>query len=235
MINAAMDEFEKNKNKFVNFSHIASWDELFNIVLAFTICLTTFRIMRILSYNERINQLGNVLTHVSRDLCGCFVISFLVYTAFILSGHLFFGRYLETYKDLFVSSTTLINAIIGRNSINDLFSIEPVLGRLYYFLFVLFLLWILMTMLNATLNVGITSVRNQPIESQYGFTDILLSVFGETVGSVMAYYKTEPKEIKEKERQRKYLWNEDISIDIESIRFSTDKSSQKLGNQEGWW
>ncbi|XP_076075372.1 polycystin-1-like protein 2 isoform X3 [Mytilus galloprovincialis] len=234
MINAAMDEFEKNKNKFVNFSHIASWDEIFNVFLAFTICLTTFRVMRILSYNERINQMGNVLSNVSRDLCGCFVISFLVYTAFILSGHLFFGRYLETYKDLFVSSTTLINAIIGRNSINDLFSIEPVLGRVYYFLFVLFLLWILMTMLNATLNVGITSVRQKHIESQYGFTDILLSVFGETVGSVMASYK--PKDVKEKDKQNKYLWNEDTSIDIESIRFSTDKSKQKLGeNQDGWW
>ncbi|CAG2234855.1 PKD1L2 [Mytilus edulis] len=226
MINAAMDEFEKNKNKFVNFSHIASWDKLFNVFLAFTISLTTFRIMRILSYNDRINQLGTVLSNAGRDLCGCFIMFFLVYAAFIISGHLLFGRHLETYKNLFVSSTTLVNAIIGKNSINDLFSIEPVIGRIYYFFFVLFLLWILMTMLNATLNVGITSVRNQAVQSQYGFINLLLAFFRETVGSVIPHGKTESKQAKEKDNMRGYKLYKDTPKEIEIIRSITGATNK---------
>ncbi|XP_063447743.1 polycystin-2-like protein 2 [Mytilus trossulus] len=194
MINKAMKEWENHKNKFVNFSHIASWDELFNIFLAFIIFLTTFRIMRVLSYNERINQFGQVLAHVSRDLCGCFVMFVMVYVAFVTFGHLIFGRHLETYKNLFVSSTTLVNAIIGKNSIKDLFSVEPVLGRAYYFFFVLFLLWILMTMMNATLNVGITIVRKKPVRSTYGIINIVASFWREAVGHFIASNNTTTKD-----------------------------------------
>ncbi|XP_052068765.1 polycystin-2-like [Mytilus californianus] len=186
MINLTMKEWENHKNKFVNFSHIASWDELFNVLLASIIFLTTVRIMRVLSYNERMNQFGKVLAHVSRDLCGCFVMFLMVYVAFVTFGHLIFGRHLETYKNLFVSSTTLVNAIIGKNSIKDLFSVEPVLGRAYYFFFVLFLLWILMTMMNATLNVGITTVRRRPFLSTYGITNILAGFWKEAVGLIIA-------------------------------------------------
>ncbi|XP_076075491.1 location of vulva defective 1-like isoform X2 [Mytilus galloprovincialis] len=194
MINMAMKEWENHKNKFVNFSHIASWDELFNIFLAFIIFLTTIRIMRVLSYNERINQFGKVLANVSRDLCGCFVMFMMVYVAFVTFGHLIFGRHLETYKNLFVSSTTLVNAIIGKNSIKDLFSVEPVLGRAYYFFFVLFLLWILMTMMNATLNVGITIVRKKPVRSTYGIINIVASFWREAVGHIIASNNTTTKD-----------------------------------------
>ncbi|XP_071131885.1 uncharacterized protein [Mytilus edulis] len=237
MINLAMDEWEKHKNKFVNFSHIASWDELFNVFLAFIIFLTTVRIMRVLSYNERINQFGKILAHVSHDLCGCFVMFLIMYVAFFTFGHLIFGRHLETYKNLFVSSTTLVNAIIGKNSINDLFSVEPVLGRAYYFLFVLFLLWILMTMMNATLNVGITTVRNKPVRSTYGITNIVASFWKEAVGLIIASnnattkdkIKLSPDYILSKEVPREIkIIRQEATKQIEIIKPKVDLTKKKI-------
>ena len=55
---------------FVNFSHIAVWDEIFNILLATVIFLTTLRLLKIISYSKRMNRLGYVLAEVSRDLRG---------------------------------------------------------------------------------------------------------------------------------------------------------------------
>lgn len=184
MIDYSMTKFAENKNKFVNFSHIATWDDIFNIFLAIIIFLISFRIMRVLSYSETINQLGNVMHHVSWDLCGCCILFLIVYFAFMGFGYLIFGRQLETYKNLFVASTTLTNAIIGKNSMNDLFTIDPFLGRIYYFFFVLFLVWILMTMLNATLNVGITTVRQEQATSSpyYGISNLLVNFLKNTVG-----------------------------------------------------
>lgn len=177
-----MTKFEEDRNKFVEFGLIAYWDEIFNIFLSCLIFLTTFRIMKILGYSDRINQLGRVLQHATWDLLGCFLVFFVVYTAFLISGHLLFGRYLDTYKNLMVSSTTLANAIIGKNSIADLFSVEPVIGRIYYFLFVLFLLWVLLNILVSTLNEGISAVRAQKIDSQYGVTDILINFWRNNFG-----------------------------------------------------
>ncbi|XP_052068761.1 uncharacterized protein LOC127708011 isoform X2 [Mytilus californianus] len=225
MINLAMEDWENDKNKFVNFRHIASWDELFNVLLAFIIFLTTVRIMRILSYNERINQFGKVLAHVSCDLCGCFVMFLMVYVAFVTFGHLIFGRHLKTYKNLFVSSTTLVNAIIGKNSINDLFSVEPVLGRAYYFFFVLFLLWILMTMMNATLNVGITTVRKKPVRSTYGIINIVASFWKEAVGLIIASNDTTTKD--KLKLSQDYISSKEVPKQIVIIRQEIQNRSKQ--------
>jgi hypothetical protein len=64
----AMDKFKENQNMFVNFSHIAVWDEIFNILLATVIFLTTLRLLKIISYSKRMNRLGYVLAEVSREI-----------------------------------------------------------------------------------------------------------------------------------------------------------------------
>lgn len=163
-ISLSMDKFQRNKLKFVNFSHIVLWDDLFNIFLACDIFFITLRLMRILNFNNRINHMGYIFSHVSKDVSGCLCMFVVVHLAFVCFGYLIFGRHLETYKNMFVAATTLTNAIIGKNTINDLFVIEPILGRLYYFMFVVFLLWVIMTMLNATLNVGISKAKTNFIK-----------------------------------------------------------------------
>ena len=107
MINKAMDKFKENQNMFVNFSHIAVWDEIFNILLATVIFLTTLRLLKILSYSKRMNRLGYVLAEVSRDLFGCVIIFLILYSAFVLFGYLIFGQELDTYKDVFSTAVTL--------------------------------------------------------------------------------------------------------------------------------
>jgi len=200
MINKAMDKFKENKNMFVNFSHIAIWDEIFNILLATVIFLTTLRLLKILSYSKRMNRLGYIISEVSRDLFGCFIIFLIIYSAFVLFGYLIFGRELDTYKDVFSTAVTLTSAVIGKNSISDLFTVQPIIGRIYYFWFVFFLLWISMTMLNATLNVGITSVKERLIRMPpvYGITNILAGMWKNTFGLSVIFSSNKTKQLGER-------------------------------------
>jgi len=193
MINKALGKFDENKHMFVNFSHIALWDEIFNFFLASVIFLTTLKLMKILSYNERINQLWYVLAEVSRELFGFLIIFLIIYLAFVVVGYLIFGHQLETYRTIFASSGTLTNAIIGKNSIADLFTVQPILGRIYYFLLVFFILWILITMLNATLNVGITSVKErlEGMTPTYGIINILAGMLKDTFGIFVKHNNTD--------------------------------------------
>jgi hypothetical protein len=185
MINKSMDKFLKNRYRFVNFNHIATWDDMLNVVIATLIFLTTIRLMRVLNYNTRVTQLASVLSHVAKDLIGCFIMFFIVFMAFVCFGYLIFGRYLETYRTLLVSITTITNAIIGKNSIDDLFLIAPVLGHIYYFLFVLFVIWILMTMLCATLNIGIMEVKQRALPTPYGILDLTSKFCNQVIASVL--------------------------------------------------
>ena len=216
MIDYAMKKFGENKNKFVNFSHIAYWDELFNIVLATIIFLISLRLMKVLSYNRRVNRMGYIFSHVSRDLCGCLIMFLIIYLAFVVFGHLIFGRQLETYKSLFVSSTTLTNAIIGKNSINDIFTVEPIIGRAYYFLFVFFLLWIMMTMLNATLNVGISKAKSDLVKrtTTYGLTNYVMRLFADTIGMFLPLNNN----VKKKTRSHQYKMFKNKSAKKDTVK-----------------
>lgn len=200
MISYAMNKFKKSKLKFVNFQHIVVWDDLFNTFLAGIVFCITFRIMRVLQFSERINHMGYIFSYVSRDICGCLLMFFFVYIAFVMSGYLIFGRQLDTYRNIFVSATTLTNAIVGKNTINDLFIASPVLGRLYYFCFVFFLLWVVMTMLNAALNVGITDANTSFVHTASAVTlqKHLWNMVKDAIRTIVPV-KTDPKqEVKNK-------------------------------------
>ncbi|CAG2190589.1 PKD2 [Mytilus edulis] len=194
-----MDAFHKNMYKFVNFGHLATWDEMLNVVIAMLIFLTTIRLMRVLNYSTRVTQLATVLSHVAKDLFGCLILFSIVYMAFVGFGHLIFGRHLVTYKTLLVSVTTITNAIIGKNSIDDLFITAPVLGHIYYFLFVLFVIWILMTMLCATLNMGIREVRRKSVAlpTPYGILDLTSNLCNQVIASVLMLNPKHHSDLKE--------------------------------------
>lgn len=181
LTNITMSKFSENKNRFVNFSHIAVTDEILSAMIATLVFLSTLRLLRVLSYNKRLIELASVLTHAFKELVGCAVMFGIVYFAYVAAGYLFFGRYLHTYKDLLVAMTTISNALIGRNSINDLRETTPVIAEIYYFTFVLFVMWILMTMLNATLNKSITEIRQSSRQQAppYGVYDMVVKIFSD--------------------------------------------------------
>lgn len=181
-----IDNFTKNKYKFVNFSHIAVWDEILASFIAFLVFLATFRLMQILNYNQRITQLTAVLNHCSRDLTACFIMFAIVFFAYVSVGYLLFGRVLHTYRNLLIAMTTITNALIGRNNIASLIETTPVLAQFYYTTFVFFVMWILMTMINATLNKSISIIRLQQRQSSvpFGVHDLAVCALKEFVALI---------------------------------------------------
>jgi len=182
-VQQTISNFHKNKNMFVNFGHVAIWDEVLVSFIGTIVFLVTIRLMRVLSYNHRINQLATVLSHCSKALMGCLIMFIIVYSAYASIGYLLFGRNLDTYRNIFVTSTTMTNALIGRNSIDGLIETMPIFAQFYYFTFVLLVMWILMTMLNATLNHSISTIRSQSEELQvpYGIHDMAIKMLQQFV------------------------------------------------------
>lgn len=113
-------KFTDQKLKFVNFGHIALWDEVLNAFLSFLVFLSTIRILRVLNYSRSITHLAGVLSNARRNLLGCFFMFAVIFIAYAGFGYLLFGSDLETYKNMFVSITTIVNSLVGRNSLHGL-------------------------------------------------------------------------------------------------------------------
>ncbi|OWF51801.1 Polycystic kidney disease protein 1-like 2 [Mizuhopecten yessoensis] len=187
-----LDAFTKNKYKFVNFSHIAVWDEILAAFISVMVFLCTVRMMQILNYSNRITQLAAVLNHCSKDLFACAVMFGIVFFAYVSVGYLLFGRVLSTYRNILISMTTITNALIGRNSITNLIEVTPVFAQFYYVTFVFFVMWVLMTMINATLNKSISIIRQQQCQDAvpFGIHDLAMVMLKEFTAVIKSNHST---------------------------------------------
>ncbi|XP_033755935.1 polycystin-2-like [Pecten maximus] len=159
-----------------------------SLFISFIVFLCTIRLMQVLSYNNRITQLIAVLNHCSRDLIACAIMFGIVFFAYVLVGHLLFGRNLSSYRNVLIAMTTITNALIGRNSITNLIEVTPYFAQFYYVTFVFFVMWVLMTMINATLNKSISIIRQQQRQDMapFGIHDLAVRMLKDFVAILKA-------------------------------------------------
>ncbi|XP_069123705.1 polycystin-2-like [Argopecten irradians] len=240
-----LDAFQKNNYKFVNFSHIAVWDEVLASFISFIVFLCTIRLMQILSYNNRITQLVAVLNHCSQDLIGCALIFGIVFFAYVLVGYLLFGRSLSSYRNVLIAMTTITNALIGRNSITNLIEVTPVFAQFYYVTFVFFVMWVLMTMINATLNKSISIIRQQQRQhvAPFGIHDLAVRMFKDFVASLRSnqskkndFKPNGPKHRMNQQTTDKYLndvlTEELVDLDVQTEPNQDGEALQTEPNQD---
>lgn len=155
----AVSFYVDDKDAFINFQHVVTWDTLFNILQSLIVFVSTVRILKILGYNDRMNQLSLVIAGAGKDLLGFGVIFGAVYIAYISLGYLLFGSTLKEYRSIYATFGSLSNTIIGRNSLDTMIKSAPAFAQFYFFTYVVVVIMTLMTISAAILNQSIWEVK----------------------------------------------------------------------------
>lgn len=178
--NKAMDMFYDDlgtigEDRFVNFNHIVIWDQTYIAVVAVLVFIATLRIIRILGYNRKFTELASVVTRAANELISFGVVFATAFLAFVFCGHLLFGKSLQEYRSIFQTWSTLTNALIGKNSLKRMTLASPYFAQTYYFTYVFFVLFTLITVFAAILNTSITYVRKETasVGDIFGILDML--------------------------------------------------------------
>jgi hypothetical protein len=179
--NMTMDMFYEDlgtigEDRFINFNHIVIWDRTYNAVVAVLVYIATLRIIRILGYNRKVTELTSVISSASNELISFGVVFAVAFFGFVICGHLLFGKSLQEYGTLFQTWSTLTNALIGKNSLKRMTIASPYFAQAYYFTYVFFVLFTLLTVFAAILNTSITHVRKETarVGDIYGILDMLM-------------------------------------------------------------
>lgn len=174
------------EDSFVNFNHIVIWDQTYTTVVALLVFIATLRIIKILGYNRKFTEIISVITTASTELLSFGIVFALVFFAFVFSGSLLFGKNLEEYRDLFNAWATLTNTLIGKNSLRGMAIVSPYIAKIYYFVYVFFVLFTLITVFAAVLNSSITSVRKETASMGeiFGIFDMLKKTLKGLLGVV---------------------------------------------------
>ncbi|KAJ8307755.1 hypothetical protein KUTeg_014695 [Tegillarca granosa] len=159
LANATMEKFGEDPKAFVNFQHIVFWDLLFIVLLGSLNFLATFRLLGILGYDKRIGEVFRVFSHCAYDLFWFAILFFYLFVTYALLGYLLFGQNLNSYSDIIESLSTLFISMIGKSRFTEIEESDPIMSKFYFFTFVIFLVYFMMTMFLAILCDSIDTVH----------------------------------------------------------------------------
>ncbi|XP_076075848.1 polycystin-2-like [Mytilus galloprovincialis] len=194
-----MEKFKEDPKQFINFQHIAIWDLLFNLLHATLLSFSTLRLVGILGYDKRVGNIFLVFNNCAKDLFWfgiCILYVFLCYAAL---GYLLFGKYIESYRDIFESMGTLFISMMGKSKFTEINEKDPIIAQFYFFTFILVIVFTLLTMFMAILGESISAVHtmNKRIKAEE-----LIDCLWDKIKN-MFVRKSEPT--KNSKKQRKYL------------------------------
>ena len=120
----------------MNFVTIASWDEMAGFLMAFVVFLSTLKFLSMLKFNRRLNMMTYAIGASANDV-KLFMITFAIYfLAFVQLAYMLFGSQLSYYSNLSQTIQTLFQLTMGVFTWSDLINAQPVLGPVFFFLFI---------------------------------------------------------------------------------------------------
>ncbi|VDI61169.1 Hypothetical predicted protein [Mytilus galloprovincialis] len=154
-----MEKFKEDPKQFINFQHIAIWDLLFNLLHATLLSFSTLRLVGILGYDKRFSKIFLVLNNCAKDLFWFGIFILYVFLCYAALGYLLFGKYIESYRDIFESMGTLFISMIGKSKFTEINEKDPIIAQFYFFTFILLIVFTLLTMFIAILGESISAVH----------------------------------------------------------------------------
>jgi hypothetical protein len=187
----ALQIYYNDKSRFINFQHIIVWEHIYNSILGILCFVSTIRLLRALGYNKRLTEIATVLRVGGAQIVQFFILFFYYFIAFVLLGFLLFGQVVYEWRNVLVSFGSLTNTLIGRTSWDKMIKAAPNFAEIYFFIYVFFVIFTLMTMFLSILNKAIADVRqsHNPREQTFGISNIvkssvndILQLFGIHIG-----------------------------------------------------
>ena len=161
MTHYALEVFREDKKEFVNFYHVAIWDQILVLLIGILVFLATFRLLNILGYNKRIGAVARVFTNAAGDLLWFGLFFLTIFTCYAAFGYLLFGAELSSYKNVYRTMGTLFISMIGKSRFTEIEDTDPIMSKLYFMVFIFFVVYMILTMFLAILSQSIDKVHEE--------------------------------------------------------------------------
>ncbi|KAL4240289.1 polycystic kidney disease protein 1-like [Mactra antiquata] len=158
-VNMSLDIFREDKRQFVNFYHIAIWNQSFVLLIGVLVFMATLRMLNILGYNKRISALARVFTEAANELIWFGIFFLYVFTCYSAFGYLLFGSKLKSYMNVFKAMGTLFISMIGKSRFTEIDNTDPIMSKIYFVIFIFFVVYMILTMFLAILSKAIDQVH----------------------------------------------------------------------------
>ena len=148
-----------NGDVYINLQLAAYVNDLLTFVLGFCCFFASIKLLRFSRYARRLSVFGDALHHAIKDLLSFTVCFALMFLGFIVLFYLLFVSKMWTCSTLLHTAQMLFELILMKFDASDIRSADPLLGPSCITLFVLFVVFIGMTMFISIINDSFRIVR----------------------------------------------------------------------------
>ncbi|XP_072168407.1 polycystin family receptor for egg jelly-like [Diadema setosum] len=155
-------EVKEKPDYFVNFSHIAKWDQLFGFLLAILAFCGVLRFMRVLRMSSRATQIAQALHLASRDMFYFLLMWFIILLAFGLWAYAVFSRSVDTFHTFQATFESLLSLMLGSFDFYALQAAERYVGPIFFFIYIFTVYFILSNMLITIIVEAFMRMKSDP-------------------------------------------------------------------------
>jgi hypothetical protein len=160
-ISEVLEKFKKyNVNLHIRLQSISTWNESLSICLAFCTGLATFRFLKLLKLNKRVNILTLTLRHSFFDLLSFGAIFFIIYLSFVQFAYLIFNESTISLSTMVKALETCFQMMLGKFETETLTKAHLVFGPTLYITYNLGVVMILLNLFISIINDSYAYVKN---------------------------------------------------------------------------
>lgn len=174
----------------MKFTGVAYWNEMLLYLLALLVFWANLKFLKLLRFNKTIGLLSSTLRYCSKSLINFSIMFGLVFFAFIHCFYLVYLPSLEVFSDLIRTAEQCFMMMVGKFNFSDMAKASPILGTLMFFLYMVIVFFILLTMFVGIITEAFSAV-NDDIKKQsndYEMVDFIVEKIKDWTG-LSRYFK----------------------------------------------
>ena len=147
---SAVELMRTNPSSFISLVQASTWDELFTYMLGLLVFFATLKLLKLLRFNHTVFLLTRTLAMASSPLVSFSIVFFVAFFAYSIVFYLLYGPQLQDYSNFITALESVFNILLGA------FDYEAIVGNnreLGPFLFVSFMLFMVMVLMNMFLTI----------------------------------------------------------------------------------
>ena len=150
---------ESQGNTYINFQLMAYINDTFSFLLAFCCFFGTMKFLRLCRYDRRLSLLSETLRRANRELLSFTFMFSIVLMAFLALFHLTFMTKIQACSSFLQTIQLLFKMMILKFNPAPLTEASPLLGRFYFTLFIIFVVFVCINMFVSIVNDNFRLVR----------------------------------------------------------------------------
>ena len=168
---------------YINFWDIAYLYRMSHNINAFNAVLCFIKAFKYLEISKKLGQFTHTIALASKEMLSFMIILFVFLAGFAAAFHLGFGSELEAYKDLNQSLISLLLAMLGEFTFQELLNVNSYLGPVLFGLYVIIVFFVILSMFLAIVDNAYDNVREEVIALGDSYVDPLTMELANALGN----------------------------------------------------